>query len=412
MRRSPCSWNRACVSIAVAFADSSIVVLALPELFLELDNDNSRHFLGVTAYTSPSSLEPSVSSPSCGAFDLRGSRLALALSSPPRSSAPFQQPGRCFGAAGSPRDRGRAPARRVHFHSSSCSAASGNAQCDLGRAGTLAPRLGRPLGCILTEAFDWGRSRRPAPLARRRSWPALAAGGCARCGRRPECPGAAWLGARARLHVRGVRRGALPGGTARRHRLELRCPLRAQALSARCRCSRLREAPLGAPLGLATSSGARRSWPRGSRLSRSCPRAIRPTRPGARACGRGSRARVARRSTRASLVHGATSPACGTTSVGVRHVGLVVGLLAVAPLLSSELEDAEETATLTPLLCPRRAAAPNDEDPHHARPLCEFQRGGGEIPDLSTAVRGERSRRRTRRRRCPRLAGSNPCRRC
>ena len=50
--------------------------------------------------------------------------------------------------------------------------------------------------------------------------------------------------------------------------------------------------------------------------------------------------------TRASLPRSGDLTRSGAASVGVRHVGLVVGLLAVAPLLASELDDAEETATL------------------------------------------------------------------
>jgi MFS family permease len=49
--------------------------------------------------------------------------------------------------------------------------------------------------------------------------------------------------------------------------------------------------------------------------------------------------------TRASLPREGDLTRSGTASVGVRHLGLVIGLIAIAPLLASELDDAEETAT-------------------------------------------------------------------
>jgi hypothetical protein len=72
--------------------------------------------------------------------------------------------------------------------------------------------------------------------------------------------------------------------------------------------------------------------------------------------------------------------------VGVRHVGLVVGLLAVAPLLALELDDAEETATLNATAVILDADLPlTTKVPIALDHYREFQRvPEGEIPNLST----------------------------
>jgi MFS family permease len=89
--------------------------------------------------------------------------------------------------------------------------------------------------------------------------------------------------------------------------------------------------------------------------------------------------------TRASLARTGDLTRSGATSVGVRHVGLVVGLICIAPLLASELDEAEETATLN------ATAVILDADlslttkiPIALDLYREFQRAPeGEIPDLS-----------------------------
>jgi hypothetical protein len=89
--------------------------------------------------------------------------------------------------------------------------------------------------------------------------------------------------------------------------------------------------------------------------------------------------------TRASLAPEGDLARSGTTSVGVRHVGLVVGLLAVAPLLASELTDAEETATQNATAVILDAPLPLTTKIPIALDLYrEFQRAPeGEIPDLA-----------------------------
>jgi len=89
--------------------------------------------------------------------------------------------------------------------------------------------------------------------------------------------------------------------------------------------------------------------------------------------------------TRASLAREGDLTHSGATSVGVRHVGLVVGLLAVAPLLASELDDAEETATLNATSVILDAQLPlTTKIPITLDLYREFQRvPEGEIPDLA-----------------------------
>jgi MFS family permease len=90
--------------------------------------------------------------------------------------------------------------------------------------------------------------------------------------------------------------------------------------------------------------------------------------------------------TRASLARTGDLTRSGTTSVGVRHLGLVIGLIAVAPLLASELDDAEETATLNATAVILDAPLPlTTKIPITLDLYREFQRvPEGEIPDLST----------------------------
>jgi MFS family permease len=88
--------------------------------------------------------------------------------------------------------------------------------------------------------------------------------------------------------------------------------------------------------------------------------------------------------TRASLAARGDLTRSGATSVGVRHVGLVIGLLAVAPLLASELDSAEETATLNATGVILDAQLPlTQKIPITLDLYREFQRAPeGEIPDL------------------------------
>ena len=88
--------------------------------------------------------------------------------------------------------------------------------------------------------------------------------------------------------------------------------------------------------------------------------------------------------TRASLPRSGDLTRSGAASVGVRHVGLVVGLIAVAPLLASELDDAEETATLNATAVIDAQLPLTTKVPITLDLYREFQRvPEGEIPDLT-----------------------------
>jgi MFS family permease len=89
--------------------------------------------------------------------------------------------------------------------------------------------------------------------------------------------------------------------------------------------------------------------------------------------------------TRASLAREGELARSATSSVGVRHLGLVLGLIAVAPLLASELDEAEETATLNATAVILDAPLPlTDKIPITLDLYREFQRvPDGEIPDLA-----------------------------
>ncbi len=89
--------------------------------------------------------------------------------------------------------------------------------------------------------------------------------------------------------------------------------------------------------------------------------------------------------TRESLAREGELAHSGATSVGIRHVGLVIGLLAVAPLLSSELDKAQETATLNATAVALDAQLPlTTKIPIALDIYREFQKvPDGELPDLA-----------------------------
>jgi MFS family permease len=89
--------------------------------------------------------------------------------------------------------------------------------------------------------------------------------------------------------------------------------------------------------------------------------------------------------TRASLPAEADLARAGTWSVGARHLGLVLGLVAVAPLLAVELEEAEERASLNATAVILDARLPLEQKIPIALDLYDaFQRTPeGEIPDLA-----------------------------
>ena len=90
--------------------------------------------------------------------------------------------------------------------------------------------------------------------------------------------------------------------------------------------------------------------------------------------------------TRASIPDHGELGRSATVSVGVRHLGLVVGLLAVAPLLAAELDEAEDRATINATAVILDAELPIQTKIPIALDLYgEFQATPeGEIPDLAT----------------------------
>lgn len=89
--------------------------------------------------------------------------------------------------------------------------------------------------------------------------------------------------------------------------------------------------------------------------------------------------------THESLPETAELARSAVVSVGLRHVGLVVGLLAVAPLLAAELEDAADRATLNATAAVLDARLPLQQKIPIALDLNEQmqQAPEGEIPDLA-----------------------------
>ncbi len=89
--------------------------------------------------------------------------------------------------------------------------------------------------------------------------------------------------------------------------------------------------------------------------------------------------------TRASLAVEGDTARDGVFSVAVRHLGLVIGLVAVAPLLAGGLEDATDRATLAGAEVVLDAPLPlRDKVPIALALYTEFERTpDGEVPDLS-----------------------------
>lgn len=89
--------------------------------------------------------------------------------------------------------------------------------------------------------------------------------------------------------------------------------------------------------------------------------------------------------TRASLAEEGDLGASGVFSVGLRHFGLVVGLIAVAPLLAGELQEAGDRATQNATAVILDARLPLERKVPIALDLYDaFQRTpNGEIPDLA-----------------------------
>ncbi len=376
------------VSIAVAFADSSIVVLALPELFLELQTTIPEISWVVTAYNlavvvgafallpflrrvRPAWLALAglgvffVSSIVCAASDslgvLVGGRVAQGIGAAFLLGASLPLLVALSG------DRARAIALWV-------------------AAGTLGTAVGPALGGILTEAFDWRAIFAvQAPLAAAAIVAALhpVARGLAPPAERGRAPlgsalaliltYAALVGAlflSVLLVVTAWDYGPLAGAA-----VVSALPL--AALAARPLSARL-SAPLdvvGGSLLLAAGLIALALLP-ASEAAYAVP---------ALALAGAGLGLALPPLTRASLAREGDLTRSGATSVGVRHVGLVIGLLAIAPLLSSQLDQAEETATLNATAVVLDADLPLTQKVPIALDIYrEFQKvPDGELPDLA-----------------------------
>jgi MFS family permease len=376
------------VSVAVAFADSSIVVLALPELFVELQTTIPEISWVVTAYN----LAVVV-----GAFGLlfavrrvRPASLALAglgvflaasIGCAVSNSLETLVAGRVVQGLGAALLLGASLPLLVAL-----SGSRPRAVAIWVAAGTLGTAVGPALGGILTEAFDWRAIFAvQAPLAAAAIAAALqpdvrALPPAAERGRVPLGSAlalvftyAALVGAlflAVLLVVTVWEYGPLAGaGIVSALPLAALC---ARPLSARL--SGLADVAGGSAL-LAAGLAALALLPAGDPVY-----AV----PALALAGIGL-GLLLPPLTRASLARDGALTRSAATSVGFRHLGLVVGLLAVAPLLASELDDAEETATLNATAVILDAELPLTEKiPITLDLYREFQRvPDGEIPDLA-----------------------------
>ena len=376
------------VSIAVAFADSSIVVLALPELFVELQTTIPRISWVVTAYN----LAVVV-----GAFGLlpfirrvRPAWLALAglviflaasIACALADSLEALVAGRVAQGIGAALLLGASLPLLVEL--------SGDRRRAVALwvgAGTLGTAVGPALGGVLTEAFDWRAIFAvQAPLAAAaivaalhpaaRRLPAAAEQGRAPLGSAlalvftyAALVGALFLAVLLIVTVWDY--GPLAGAGI------------VSALPVAALCAR----PLSARLsGLADIVGGSALLAAGLAALALLPATDPAYAVPALALSGVGLGLALPPLTRASLARQGDLTRSGTTSVGVRHVGLVVGLIAVAPLLASELTDAEETATLNATAVILDAELPlTTKVPITLDLYREFQRAPqGEIPNLS-----------------------------
>jgi MFS family permease len=376
------------VSIAVAFADSSIVVLALPELFVELQTTIPRISWVVTAYNlavviGAFGLLPFVRRVRPAWLALAGLMIFLAASIVCALSDSLEAlvAGRVAQGIGAALllaaslpllvelsgDRRRAVAVWVG-------------------AGTLGTAVGPALGGVLTEAFDWRAIFAvQAPLAAAAI--AAAVHPAARRLPPPAEQGRAPLGSALGL---AFTYAALVGALFLAVLLIVTVwdygPLAGAGIVSALPVAALCARPLSARLsGLADVIGGSALLAAGLAALALLPASDPAYAVPALALSGVGLGLALPPLTRASLARQGDLTRSGTTSVGVRHVGLVVGLLAVAPLLASELTDAEETATLNATAVILDAELPlTTKIPITLDLYREFQRvPQGEIPDLS-----------------------------
>jgi MFS family permease len=376
------------LSIAVAFADSSIVVLALPELFIELQTTIVGISWVVTAYN----LAVVV-----GAFGLllvvrrvRPATLALAglalflaasISCAASNSLEMLVAGRIAQGFGAGLLLGASLPLLV--------AISGERRRAITiwvAAGTLGTAVGPALGGILTDAFDWRAIFAvQAPLAAaaiaaavQRDVRALAA---------PAERGRVPLGsALALVFTYAALVGALFLAVLLIVTVWQYGPLAGAGIVSALPLAALCARPLSARLsGLADVAGGSALLAVGLAALALLPASDPVYAVPALALAGIGLGLVLPPLTRASLAREGELAPSATSSVGFRHLGLVVGLLAIAPLLASELDKAEETATLNATAVILDAQLPlTQKIPITLDLYREFQRvPDGEIPDLA-----------------------------
>jgi MFS family permease len=376
------------ISVAVAFADSSIVVLALPELFVELHTTIPRISWVVTAYNlavvvGAFGLLPFVRRVRPAWLALFGLVVFLASSVVCALSDSLEAlvAGRVAQGIGAALllasslpllvelsgDRRRAVALWVG-------------------AGTLGTAVGPALGGVLTEAFDWRAIFAvQAPLAAAAIVAALHP--AARRLPPPTEQGRAPLGsALALVFTYAALVGALFLAVLLIVTVWDYGPLAGAGIVSALPVAALCARPLSARLsGLADIVGGSALLAAGLAALALLPASDPAFAVPALALSGVGLGLALPPLTRASLARQGDLTRSGTTSVGVRHVGLVVGLIAVAPLLASELTDAEETATLNATAVILDAELPlTTKVPITLDLYREFQRAPqGEIPNLS-----------------------------
>jgi MFS family permease len=374
--------------VAVAFADSSIVVLALPELFVDLQTTIPRISWVVTAYNlavvvGAFALLPLVRHVRPARLALAGLAIFLAASVVCAASNSLETlvAGRVAQGIGAALllgvslpllvvlsgDRRRAVAVWVG-------------------AGTIGTAVGPALGGILTDAFDWRAIFAvQAPLAAAAIAAALHP--AARGLRTPMAKGRTPLGSALSLVFTYA---ALVGALFLAVLLIVTVwdygPLAGAGIVSALPLAALCARPLSARLSGVTDVVGGSALLAAGLVALALLPANDPAYavPALALAGVGLGLALPPLS-RASLAQEGDLTRSGATSVGVRHVGLVIGLLAIAPLLASELDDAEDTATLNATAVVLDAEIPlTTKIPITLDLYREFQRvPEGEIPDLS-----------------------------
>ena len=376
------------MSVAVAFADSSIVVLALPELFIELQTTIPGISWVVTAYNlavvvAAFAFLPFVRRvrPAWVALAGLGIFLAASIACALSNSLEALVAGRVVQGIGAALLLGASLPLLVVL--------SGDRRRAITiwvMAGTLGTAVGPALGGILTELFDWRAIFAvQAPLAAVAIVAALSAS--ARALPPPAEPGRMPLGsALALIFTYAALVGALFLAVLLIVTVWDYGPLAGAGIVSALPVAALCARPLSARLsGLADVVGGSALLAAGLAALALLPASDPAYAVPALALAGVGLGLALPPLTRASLAREGELARSATSSVGVRHLGLVIGLIAIAPLLASELDEAEETATLNATAVILDAPLPlTDKIPITLDLYREFQRvPDGEIPDLA-----------------------------